>query len=147
MVTTDNASYSDMVFGVFDILGYRFSPRFADLPEGPRGAYGPQLPDGIGEGVVDGAPDAWARQDSGRSAPSRCTARIARMAGLLETADDYTGAADERLPWCGSSGRSQTLARTLSRGLDGLPARERTRRTRRETRTAALLSAPAAAKT
>ncbi|GAA3690807.1 hypothetical protein GCM10022224_065330 [Nonomuraea antimicrobica] len=51
MVTTDNASYSDMVFGVFDILGYRFSPRFADLadqrlwcadlPEGPRGTYGP----------------------------------------------------------------------------------------------------------
>ncbi|MEV4116120.1 Tn3 family transposase [Nonomuraea sp. NPDC049695] len=51
MVTTDNASYSDMVFGVFDILGYRFSPRFADLldqrfwyadlPSQPREPYGP----------------------------------------------------------------------------------------------------------
>lgn len=51
MVPIDNASYSDMVFGVFDILGYRFSPRFADLadqrlwcadlPQGPRGTYGP----------------------------------------------------------------------------------------------------------
>jgi TnpA family transposase len=50
MVTTDNASYSDMVFGVFDILGYRFSPRFADLadqrfwyaelPDGQRQPYG-----------------------------------------------------------------------------------------------------------
>ncbi|MGP3920991.1 Tn3 family transposase [Nonomuraea sp. 10N515B] len=51
LVTTDNASYSDMVFGLFDILGYRFSPRFADLvdqrfwyadlPDQARGSYGP----------------------------------------------------------------------------------------------------------
>ncbi len=33
IVTTDNASYSDMVFGVFAILNYRFAPRFADLPD------------------------------------------------------------------------------------------------------------------
>ena len=33
MVTTDNASYSDIVFGLFAMLGYRFSPRFADLPD------------------------------------------------------------------------------------------------------------------
>jgi len=33
VVTTDNASYSDMVFGVFAILNYRFAPRFADLPD------------------------------------------------------------------------------------------------------------------
>ncbi|XUK64311.1 DDE transposase (plasmid) [Plantibacter sp. RU18] len=31
MVATDNASYSDMVFGLFKILGYNFSPRFRDL--------------------------------------------------------------------------------------------------------------------
>jgi TnpA family transposase len=31
--TTDNASYSDMVFGVFAILNYQFAPRFADLPD------------------------------------------------------------------------------------------------------------------
>lgn len=30
VVTTDNASYSDMVFGVFAILNYHFAPRFAD---------------------------------------------------------------------------------------------------------------------
>jgi TnpA family transposase len=50
MVATDNASYSDMVFGIFDILGYRFSPRFKDLadqrlwraqlPDTPRAGYG-----------------------------------------------------------------------------------------------------------
>jgi TnpA family transposase len=33
MVATDNASYSDMVFGIFKMLGYRFSPRFNDLED------------------------------------------------------------------------------------------------------------------
>jgi hypothetical protein len=31
MVATDTASYSDIVFGLFRLLGYRFSPRMADL--------------------------------------------------------------------------------------------------------------------
>jgi TnpA family transposase len=30
---TDTASYSDVVFGLFSLLGYRFSPRLADLPD------------------------------------------------------------------------------------------------------------------
>jgi TnpA family transposase len=33
MVATDHASYSDMVFGLFKILGYRFSPRLRDLSD------------------------------------------------------------------------------------------------------------------
>jgi TnpA family transposase len=37
VVTTDNASYSDMVLGVFAILNYRFAPRFADLPRPATG--------------------------------------------------------------------------------------------------------------
>ncbi|WP_261574656.1 Tn3 family transposase [Frankia gtarii] len=50
MVATDNASYSDMVFGLFSLLGYNFSPRFrdladqrfwrAELPGVPSGEYG-----------------------------------------------------------------------------------------------------------
>ncbi|WP_436771318.1 Tn3 family transposase [Yinghuangia sp. YIM S09857] len=50
-VATDNASYSDMVFGLFRILGYNFSPRFRDLddqrfwratmPGVETGTYGP----------------------------------------------------------------------------------------------------------
>ena len=31
VVTTDQASDSDMVFGIFSMLGYWFAPRFADL--------------------------------------------------------------------------------------------------------------------
>ncbi|MFC7884762.1 Tn3 family transposase [Streptomyces sp. NPDC057376] len=51
MVATDNASYSDMVFGLFAMLGYNFSPRFKDLgdqrfwraemPGVTTGGYGP----------------------------------------------------------------------------------------------------------
>jgi TnpA family transposase len=51
MVTTDTASYSDIVFGLFRLLGYRFSPRIADMggtqfwradpPPGRAGDYGP----------------------------------------------------------------------------------------------------------
>jgi TnpA family transposase len=33
MVATDNASYSDMVFGLFSMHGYNFSPRFKDLAD------------------------------------------------------------------------------------------------------------------
>nr|WP_221179400.1 Tn3 family transposase [Streptomyces botrytidirepellens] len=33
MVATDNASYSDMVFGLFGMLGYYFSPRFKGLAD------------------------------------------------------------------------------------------------------------------
>lgn len=51
MVTTETASYSDIVFGPFRLLGYRFSPRIADMggtqfwrtgpPAGLPGDYGP----------------------------------------------------------------------------------------------------------
>jgi TnpA family transposase len=51
MVATDTASYSDIVFGLFRLLGYRFSPRIADLadqrfwratlPGAPESDYGP----------------------------------------------------------------------------------------------------------
>ncbi|MDF2256007.1 Tn3 family transposase [Streptantibioticus ferralitis] len=54
MVATDNASYSDMVFGLFSLLGYNFSPRFrdladqrfwrAELPGVDTGGYGPLEP-------------------------------------------------------------------------------------------------------
>ncbi|MGP5220776.1 MULTISPECIES: Tn3 family transposase [Micrococcaceae] len=33
MVASDTASYSDMVFGIFTLLGYKFSPRIADLSD------------------------------------------------------------------------------------------------------------------
>jgi TnpA family transposase len=33
MVASDTASYSDLVFGIFTLLGYRFAPRIADLSD------------------------------------------------------------------------------------------------------------------
>jgi TnpA family transposase len=47
VVTTDTASYSDIVFGLFAICGYQFSPRIADLGDtrlwrtNTRATYGP----------------------------------------------------------------------------------------------------------
>lgn len=47
MVITDTASYSDIVFGLFAICGYQFSPRIADLGDtrlwrtNTRASYGP----------------------------------------------------------------------------------------------------------
>ncbi|GAB2748862.1 hypothetical protein GCM10027174_24080 [Salinifilum aidingensis] len=47
MVTTDTASYSDQIFGLYALLGYQFSPRLADMPEqkfwsaDPTADYGP----------------------------------------------------------------------------------------------------------
>ena len=49
VVTTDNASCSDMVFGVFAILNYRFAPRFADLPD--QRYWRARLPDPLPAGV------------------------------------------------------------------------------------------------
>ncbi|TDD55006.1 Tn3 family transposase [Nonomuraea terrae] len=43
VVTTDQASDSDMVFGIFSMLGYRFAPRFADL--GDQRFWRAELPD------------------------------------------------------------------------------------------------------
>ncbi|GAA2279312.1 hypothetical protein GCM10010430_76620 [Kitasatospora cystarginea] len=42
MVATDNASYSDMVFGLFKILGYNFSPGSAIWTT--SGSGGPRCP-------------------------------------------------------------------------------------------------------
>lgn len=39
MVATDNASYSDTVFGVFSLLGYDFSPASATLRTGGSGGW------------------------------------------------------------------------------------------------------------
>ena len=33
IITTDNAGYSDIVFGLFRLLGFQFSPRLRDLPD------------------------------------------------------------------------------------------------------------------
>jgi len=51
LIATDEASYSDVIFGIFAILGYRFSPRIADIgdtrywratwPGDPESDYGP----------------------------------------------------------------------------------------------------------
>lgn len=46
-ITSDAAGYSDLIFGLFYMIGYQFSPRLANAGETrfwhmhPRGDYGP----------------------------------------------------------------------------------------------------------
>jgi TnpA family transposase len=46
-ITSDTAGYSDLLFGLFWLLGYQFSPRLADFGEArswrmnPKADYGP----------------------------------------------------------------------------------------------------------
>ena len=71
VVTTDNASYSDMVFGVFAILNYRFAPRFADLPD--QRYWRATLPDPLPDGV-DVSPSSRRFVTTGRWSRSPATA-------------------------------------------------------------------------
>ena len=78
VVTTDNASYSDMVFGVFAILNYRFAPRFADLPD--QRYWRAPLPDPLPDGV-DVSPEQQAIRDYGPLEPiARNTINVAKIA-------------------------------------------------------------------
>ena len=77
IVTTDNASYSDMVFGVFAILNYRFAPRFADLPD--QRYWRTALPDPLPAGVELSAEQA-AISDYGPLEPiARDTVNVAKI--------------------------------------------------------------------
>ncbi|MEU7459485.1 Tn3 family transposase [Streptosporangium roseum] len=81
MVTTYQAGDSDMVFGIFSMLGHRFAPRFADL--GDQRFWRADLPDGsTGE---YGLLEAIARQ---KVNPSKITTQwpdMVRVAGSLVT--------------------------------------------------------------
>lgn len=80
VVATDKASYSDMVFGVFAILNYRFAPRFADLPDQRywRAALPEPLP-----ANVDLSPEQQAIGGYGPLEPiARNTVNVARLSPL-----------------------------------------------------------------
>ncbi|MEV4899014.1 transposase, partial [Nonomuraea sp. NPDC055795] len=81
LVTTDQASESDMVFGIFSMLGYRFAPRFADL--GDQRFWRAELPDGT---VPKYGPlEAIARNKINRSKIAAQWSDMTRVAGSLVT--------------------------------------------------------------
>lgn len=93
MAATDNASYSDMAFGLYKMLGFRFAPRFrdladqrfwrADLPEGegPAAGYGP-----LGRGLQQGQLQEDRHALAGHAAGGR-VAHHQPGAGLRPAAD------------------------------------------------------------
>lgn len=84
MVATDNASYSDMVFGVFKILGYRFSPRFKDLAD--QRFWRAEMPDTAPEDHSDYGPlEVLARQKANLKKVITWWPDMLRVAGSLVT--------------------------------------------------------------
>ncbi|WP_106253053.1 Tn3 family transposase [Nonomuraea fuscirosea] len=79
VVTTDQAS--DMVFGIFSMLGYRFAPRFADL--GDQRFWRSDLPDGSNGGY--GALEAIARNKVNIKKVITQWPDMVRVAGSLVT--------------------------------------------------------------
>ena len=77
VIMTDTGSYSDMVFGLLRLLGRRFAPRLADMPDqkfwriDPRADYGPLNP--LARGRID------------LGKVSRHWDDMARLAGSLRT--------------------------------------------------------------
>ncbi len=81
VVTTDQASDSDTVFGIFSMLGYRFAPRFADL--GDRRFWRAELPDGTAP--TYGPLEAIARNKINRQKIHTQWSDMTRVAGSLVT--------------------------------------------------------------
>ncbi len=101
-LVTDSASYSDIVFGLFMLLGYRFSPRLADLGEtrfyriNSSANYGPL--------------NAIARYRINTDLIARNWDDLLRVAGSLKLG--FVSAHDLMRTFQGS-GRNSTLARAL----------------------------------
>jgi TnpA family transposase len=130
-IMTDTAAYSDMVFGLFALLGYRFSPRLADLggarfwrlrPTGTAAAGSPFGESGGLGGAPAGAGDG--DQRSGSYGPLETVARhridrtliaanwddILRVAGSLTLG---TIRASELMRMLQGGGRPTTLGRAI----------------------------------
>jgi TnpA family transposase len=79
LIATDTASYSDIVFGLFRLLGYQFSPRLADLPD--QRLWRLTLP---GAPAADYGPlNAVARHPISYERIRTCWADMLRVAGSL----------------------------------------------------------------
>ncbi|MFI9846761.1 Tn3 family transposase [Nonomuraea sp. NPDC051941] len=82
LVTTDQASDSDMVFGIFSMLGYRFAPRFADL--GDQRFWRAEVPGSNTPGDY-GPLEAIARNKINRQKIATQWSDMTRVAGSLVT--------------------------------------------------------------
>lgn len=119
VVTTDNASYSDMVFGLFALLGYRFSPGFADMPDQRywRAPLPDRLPDGVELSGEQAAIDGYgplepiARNNINLTKIAAQWPDMLRVAGSLVTNQVHSTASRARCRMrATSSTNSQTVA-------------------------------------
>jgi TnpA family transposase len=102
-LVTDSASYSDVVFGLFMLLGFRFCPRLADLGDTRFYRINPTANYGLLDGV--------ARHRVNTELIARHWDDLLRVAGSLKLG--VVGARDLMRTFQGS-GRSSSLARALA---------------------------------
>src|SRR5262249_26821314 len=100
---TDTASYSDVIFGLFHLLGYQFSPRLADVGE----ARFWRIDTSADYGVLNGL----ARQMINRTLIQENWDDILRVAGSLKLG---TVNVTELLKALQAGGRLSTLARAIA---------------------------------
>ncbi len=102
-VMTDTASYSDVIFGLFTLLGYQFSPRLADIGDArfwrtdKAADYGPL--------------DGLARNTVNTSLITRNWDDLLRVAGSLKLG---TVSASEFMRTLQATGRPSTLSRAIA---------------------------------
>lgn len=110
MVATDNASYSDMVFGVFKMLGYRFSPRFKDLAD--QRFWRAEMPGATPQDRADYGPlEAIARQKVNLGKVITWWPDMLRVAGSLVTNQVR---AYDLLPMFGHAGHPTPLGQAFA---------------------------------
>jgi TnpA family transposase len=108
-IVTDTASYSDIVFGLFRILGYQFAPRIADLTD--TRLWRIDVPGQPGHGADYGALNEVARARVHLKAISAGWPDMLRVAGSLTT-----GAvrAYDLLRMCSREGRPSKLGQAFA---------------------------------
>ena len=100
---TDTASYTDVIFGLFHVLGYQFSPRLADVGE----ARFWRIDASADYGVLNGL----ARQTINRSPIQENWDDVLRVAGSLKLG---TVNVTELLRALQGGGRLSTLAKAIT---------------------------------
>ena len=100
---TDTASYSDLIFGLFHVLGYQFSPRLADLGESRFW----RIDASADYGVLNGL----ARQTINRTLIEQNWDDILRVAGSLKLS---TVNATDLLRALQGNGHPSTLAKAIA---------------------------------
>jgi Tn3 transposase DDE domain len=121
VIITDQASYSDQIFGLFWLLGYQFSPRPAGLPDqrswriDPHADYGPL--DGLARQRINSDPSTTPSPSCatpGTTSPTRTSGGSRRSSTSTSRCSATSPSACRTSSSTGAAGRYASWARPLS---------------------------------